>query len=158
MQQLIRQHIPDFNPYASRLFDSLDISDKTRQDYKYYIGNFLDFITAANNFNNDSFLEFKKHLAGRTDLATASKNKYLATAKIFLKQLNRKGLLPADITQNVRSFSQSKKHKRDGLDDSEIARLSDYLRTTADRSKHSSKSYFLLISTTRLAPDRNFTA
>jgi len=105
-----------------RLFDLLDVSEATRKDYKYRINLFLDF-TSQRGFNNNSFLDFKRALAERTDLSIATKNKYLATAKIFLKEANRRGLLPVDITQNIRTFSQSKKHKRDGLNDEEISRL-----------------------------------
>lgn len=107
---------------AEKVFDLLDVSETTRQDYKYRIGLFLDF-TKEQGFNRNSFLEFKRSLAERTDLAVSTKNKYLATAKIFLKEANRQGALPADITQNIKTFSQSKKHKRDGLNDEEIKKL-----------------------------------
>jgi len=45
----------------------------------------LDFIQER-GINRNSFLEFKRALAERTDLAVSTKNKYLATAKIFLKE------------------------------------------------------------------------
>ena len=112
---------------AERVFDLLDVSEATRADYKYRIGLFLDF-TSEKGFNCNSFLEFKRALAERTDLAVSTKNKYLATAKIFLKEANRQGALPADITQNVKTFSQNKKHKRDGLNDEEIATLQSKLK------------------------------
>lgn len=112
---------------AKQVFDLLDVSETTRKDYQYRIGLFLDF-TQANGFNHNSFLEFKRGLAGRSDLAVSTKNKYLATAKIFLKELNRQGLLPVDITQNTKTFSQSKKHKKDGLNDSEMEKLTKMLK------------------------------
>jgi len=105
-----------------KIFDLLDVSETTRKDYKHRIGLFLDF-TRERGFNRNSFLEFKRSLAERTDLAVATKNKYLATAKIFLKELNRLGKLPADITQNIKLFNQNKKHRRDGLNDEEIGKL-----------------------------------
>jgi len=114
--------IEDTRDKANKVFDLLDVSEATRKDYKYRIGLFLDF-TGERGFNRNSFLEFKRSLAERTDLAVATKNKYLATAKIFLKEANRQGFLPADITQNIKTFSQSKKHKRDGLNDEEIGKL-----------------------------------
>lgn len=119
--------INDPREQAERVFDLLDISETTRQDYKYRIGLFLDF-TSERGFNRNSFLEFKRNLAERTDLAVSTKNKYLATAKIFLKEANRQGALPADITQNVKTFSQNKKHKRDGLNDDEIKKLTDAIQ------------------------------
>jgi len=114
--------INDPRERAEKVFDLLDVSQATRQDYKYRIGLFLDF-TSERGFNRNSFLEFKRALAERTDLAVSTKNKYLATAKIFLKEANRQGALPADITQNIKTFSQNKKHKRDGLNDEEITLL-----------------------------------
>lgn len=119
--------IDDPSKRAERIFDLLDVSETTRADYKYRIGLFLDF-TQERGFNRNSFLEYKRALAERTDLAVSTKNKYLATAKIFLKEANRQGILPADITQNVKTFSQSKKHKRDGLNDAEIKKLTDAMR------------------------------
>ena len=116
--------IDDAQVRASRVFDLLDVSEATRKDYKYRIGLFLNFISDR-GFNRNSFLEFKRSLADRTDLAVSTKNKYLATAKIFLKEANRQGFLPADITQNIKTFSQNKKHKRDGLNDEEIKKLTE---------------------------------
>lgn len=119
--------VSDAREKANRAFDLLDVSEATRADYKYRIGLFIDF-TQERGFNRNSFLEFKRALAERTDLAVSTKNKYLATAKIFLKEANRQGLLPADITQNIKTFSQSKKHKRDGLNDEEIKKLTEAIR------------------------------
>ena len=119
--------ISDPQAKAESVFDLLDVSEATRKDYKYRIGAFLDF-TQDRGFNRNSFLEFKRSLAERTDLSIATKNKYLATAKIFLKEANRQGTLPADITQNIKAFSQSKKHKRDGLNNEEITKLSDAIK------------------------------
>jgi len=112
---------------AEQIFDLLDVNEATREDYKYRVGMFLNFVKER-GVNRNSFLEFKRNLASRPDFAVATKNKYLATAKIFLKELNRQGFLPADITQNVKTFSQSKKHKREGLNEDEIALLSEKIR------------------------------
>lgn len=112
---------------AEKVFDSLDISENTRKEYKYRLGLFLEFIN-KNPINNTSYLEFKRYLTNRTDFSTSTKNKYLATAKIFLKELNREGILPVDITQNIKTFNQSKKHKRDGLNDEEIEKLVNWLK------------------------------
>lgn len=112
---------------AFEIFDALDLTVSTRMDYRARIMPFLDFIE-HNGFNQNSFLNYKRELRSRTDLSTSSKNKLLTVARIFLKELNRQGLLPIDITQNIRSFNQSRKHKKDGLTDTEVARLSRYLR------------------------------
>jgi len=119
--------IQDSQINAERVFDLLDVNEATRADYKYRVGMFLDFVKEA-GFDRNSFLAFKRHLASRQDFAVATKNKYLATAKIFLKELNRQGVLPADITQNIKTFSQSKKHKREGLNEEEITLLSEKVK------------------------------
>ncbi len=112
---------------ANEIFDSLDVSETTLADYKYRIGLFLNFIS-DNGINHNSYLKFKRNLAQRTDFSVATKNKYLATAKIFLRELNRQGLLPVDITQNIKTFNQNKKHKKDGLTHSEIENLVEKLK------------------------------
>jgi len=119
---------------AERIFDFLDVSDNTRQDYKYRIGLFLDFVKTG--FTRDSFLEFKRFLRDRQDYSVSTKNKYLAAARIFLKELNRQGLLPADITANIKSFKQDKKHKRDGLSDREIDAVTAKIRKLPPTAKN----------------------
>ncbi len=127
--------IIDAKEKAEKVFDLLDVSEATREDYKYRIGLFLDF-TNERGFNRNSFLDFKRVLAERTDLAVSTKNKYLATAKIFLKEANRQGVLPADITQNIKTFSQNKKHKRDGLNDEEIKTLTDAIQVLPETTQN----------------------
>jgi integrase len=108
---------------ADQVFDLLDVSESTRSEYKSRIGLFLKYIE-GNGLNRNSFLEFKRMLAGKTDFSVATKNKYFATAKIFLRELARRGILPTDITLNIKTFNQCKKHKRDGLNEAEMGLLS----------------------------------
>lgn len=110
-----------------KIFNSLDVTDTTRGDYKARINLFLDFI-GESGFDRDSFLNYKRQLAKRTDFTVSTKNKYLAAARVFLKELNRQGLLPTDITQNIKGFRQSKKHKKDGLNEQEMGLLVENLR------------------------------
>lgn len=112
----------DYRGQAQEIFESLDVCEATRQDYQYRIGMFADFVI-TNGFNHNTFLEFKRTLASRTDLAVSTKNKYLITAKIFLRELNRTGRMPTDITSNIKTFSQSHKHKKDGLNEAEVQRV-----------------------------------
>ncbi|MBA7541907.1 Tyrosine recombinase XerC [subsurface metagenome] len=112
---------------AKKVFDLLDVRETTRADYKARIGLFLDF-TRKHGINRNSFLDFKRELTDRTDLSVSTKNKYLTTARVFLKELNRQGVLPTDITQNIKTFRQSKKHKKDGLTDEEINALMEKIR------------------------------
>lgn len=125
----------DFKARADKVFDLLDASESTRAEYKQRIGLFLDFVKDK-EFNCNIFLEFKRHLAGRTDFGISTKNKYLVTARVFLKELNRCGLLPSDITQNVKTFKQDRKHKREGLNDAEIKLLTEKIRQLPDTQQN----------------------
>ncbi len=112
---------------AEKIFDLLDVREETRTDYKYRIRLFLAYVN-QNGFNYNSFLEFKRYLAERTDIGISTKNKYLITAKVFLKELNRQGIIPVDITQNIKVFAQTKKHKKDGINEDEMKVLTDSIR------------------------------
>ncbi len=112
---------------AQKVFDALDVSETTRADYKARIGRFLRLVRRT-GLTPDSFLNYKRVLAARTDLTAATKNKYLATARVFLRELHRRGHLPVDLTLNVKSFSQSKRHKRTGITDEEMVRLTECIR------------------------------
>lgn len=104
------------------IFDSLDVSENTRREYCHRIGLFLSYAQRY-GFNQQSYLAFKRYLDRRSDYAVSTKNKYLITAKIFLRELVRRGVLPIDVTQNVKLFKQSKRHRRQGLTDSEVKLL-----------------------------------
>ena len=86
------------------------------------------------NFN--TFLEYKRLLEKRTDIKLSTKNKYLQTARTFLKELHRQGLLPADITANISGWTQDKKHKKEGLNSKEIQALIDKLRDLPNTPKN----------------------
>jgi len=120
---------------AKQVFDSLDVSETTRKDYRARIGLFLNYVQKG-EFNRNSYLDFKRYLAGRTDFTAATKNKYLAVAKVFLRELNRTGIIPADITQNIKLFSQNKKHKREGLNDKEILAIVEKIRVLPNTQRN----------------------
>lgn len=111
--------VEDLKQEANKIFSELDISETSIQDYSARIGLFLHFI-GGEGLNHNSFLDFKRYLSSRNDYAVSTKNKYLIAARVLLKELNRRGSLPVDITQNVKTFTQSHKHKRDGLNEKEI--------------------------------------
>lgn len=108
------------------IFECLDVSHSTKEDYLNRIPMFLNYIKNK-SLNYNSFLEYKKYLKSRNDYTVSTKNKYLAVARVLLKECNRRGYIPSDITQNIRSFKQIKRHKKNGLDSSEIEKLSIYL-------------------------------
>jgi len=113
------------------IFNYLDISESTKQDYLSRIDYFINFIKSE-GYNFNLFINYKKHLEKRTDYSISTKNKYLATAKIFLKEANRQGLIRADLTQNVKGFKQIKKHKKTGLNDQEITLLANDISKLED--------------------------
>ena len=113
---------------ARQVFDTLDVAESTREDYRRRIVRFLRFARRT-GLGRNSFLDYKRSLADRTDLAVATKNKYLATARVFLKELYRLGYLPADLTANVKGFSQSRRHKRFGITDTEMQAITERIRS-----------------------------
>lgn len=116
---LARRYTRD-NAYEA--FDNLDVSEATRADYIARLKPFINYLE-HNQFNINTLLDFKRELRGREDLSASTKNKYLTTARIFLKELHRRGMLPTDITHNIRNFKLDKRHKVNGLNDEEVARL-----------------------------------
>jgi integrase len=118
------------------IFDLLDVSEATRVDYKYRIKVFIEHVN-QNGFDNNSFLQYKRTLASKNDYSVSTKNKYLASARIFLKELNRQGLLPMDVTQNIKAFKQGKKHKQDGLNCDEMNSLSIWMKDLPNDAKSS---------------------
>jgi integrase len=116
---------------AKKIFDNLDVSEATRKDYSYRIGAFVSFVSES-GMNRNSFLDFKKYLAGRNDLSTSAKNKNLSVARIFLQELSRLGYLPSDVTLNIRSFTQGRAHKKEGLSPDEVARIAERINAMPD--------------------------
>ena len=104
------------------IFDGLDVSETTRKEYLARIGLFLSYVDAR-GFNQQGYLSFKRYLQSRDDYAVATKNKYLATARVFLRELTRRGQLPFDVTHGVKQFRQSKRHRREGISDKEVRLL-----------------------------------
>lgn len=121
---------------ALQVFENLDISESSRKDYKSRIWLYLDYLQ-EHPFNRNTFLEFKRYLAKKNDISISTKSKYLTVARVFLKELNKQGVIPADVTQNVKSFQQSKKHKRFGLNQQEVDMLLEKLEELPDIPKNS---------------------
>jgi integrase len=116
------------------VIDGLDVSEETRLDYKARIKNFLVFVEKV-KMDHDTFLKYKRELAHRIDLSAASKNKYLTTARIYLRELSRKGILTTDITLNVKQFKMGRKHKKFGFTKEEAEKVIEFLKYCSDRDK-----------------------
>lgn len=113
--------------WKSQLFANLDVSETTRQEYIARIKPFIEFVQEK-GFTKNSYLEYKRHLSQRTDLSVSTKNKYLIVARVYCKELHRQGYLPIDITHNIKSFQQSKKHKKDGFSEEEVQQILTYIQ------------------------------
>lgn len=120
--------------FARQVFGSLDIAETSRTEYTYRIKLFFEFVQKE-GINRNSFLEFKRYLVSRNDYSVSSKNKYLIVAKVFLREVHRLGLLPIDITANVKTFTEARKHKRSGVTEAEIKAISDHLATLPQTSE-----------------------
>lgn len=119
----------------NKVFNTIDVSDNTRREYFTRVNNFLQFIE-QNGLNEESYLEYKRHLLRCEYYSASTKNKYLMTSKVFLDGLFRLRLIPYKITDNVKGFTQSKLHKKDGLNDDDIGKLQRYC-LTLENSKSS---------------------
>lgn len=109
------------------IFDSLDITEDTKQDYLSRLPQFIGFVH-RNGITRDLLLNYKKHLRSRTDLSVSTKNKQLAIARITLRELYRQGIISADLSQGVKSFEQVNRHKVIGLNDNEVDKLCRHLQ------------------------------
>ncbi|WP_270540331.1 tyrosine-type recombinase/integrase [Bacteroides zhangwenhongii] len=111
-----------------QVFDVLDVSENTRKEYSVRIKHFIQY-TQNHGINYNTYLEYKHFLGGIDTFSIATKNKYLITAKVFLDSLYRLQVIPIKITDNIKGFSQSKLHKKDGLNDEAITKIQDYCST-----------------------------
>ncbi len=111
-----------------RVINCLDISENTRKEYSVRINHFIQY-TRKYGFNCNTFLEYKRFLGSIDTYSISTKNKYLISAKVFLNELYQLQLIPLSITRNIKGFSQSKLHKKDGLNEEAIKKLQDYCTT-----------------------------
>ena len=115
---------------AMQAFDLLDINEATRADYKARIGEFIRFVE-QHGLKASTLLEYRRYLASRNDYAISTKNKYFTTAKRYAGILYNAKLIPLDISKDIsggelKGFVQNKKHKKDGVQADEVARLTEY--------------------------------
>jgi len=108
-----------------QIFNSIDVSEGTRKEYDVRIKHFIQFVQIQ-GMNQNSYLEYKRFLSSIETFSISTKNKYLISAKVFLDGLYRLQLIPIKITDNAKGFSQSKLHKKDGLNDEAISKIQSY--------------------------------
>lgn len=108
------------------LYTHMDVSGSTLADYSSRLGPFAEYLT-ANGIHDNSLLEYKRMLSNDHTITISTKNKKLTVARLFLRELYRRGVIPVDITVGVKGFQQSSKHKRSGLNDDDIALLREWV-------------------------------
>jgi possible integrase len=113
--------------YNNNIFNSLDISDDTKLEYLSRLSRFFKF-ASTQTINRDLLLRYKQYLRDDNTLGISSKNKYLTTARIALRELYRQGLTSIDLSVGVSSFQQNNKHRVNGLSEEEVSRICDYLQ------------------------------
>ena len=113
------------------LFDYMDISESTKQDYLQRLPRFIRF-AEQNGINRDLLLNYKQALRNDVSLGVAAKNKHLVAARLALRELHRRGNLAIDLSTGVKSFRQSVKHKVTGPNDDEVAKICQHLQSLDD--------------------------
>ena len=116
------------------IFDSMDITEATKQDYLARLPRFIRF-TEAHGVDRDLLLHYKQALRDDVTLGVSAKNKMLVSARLALRELHRQGKLAVDLSVGVKSFTQSSKHKVVGLNKREVARICQHLQGLDDSLK-----------------------
>jgi integrase len=132
------------------IIDTLDVSDSTRYEYKQRIKPFLAFVQAE-GLTLNVLLEYKRMLGNRTDYSVATRNKYLATSRVFMKECYRLGIVDRDVTSNVRSFKQTQQHKVDGLTNEEVLLICEWLHQHPEKLRERALLCLLLFQGLRQA-------
>lgn len=121
-QLIVQQH------NMTNIFDTLDITEATKQDYLARLPRFIAF-TQSSGIDRDLLLRYKQSLRDDVTLGVSAKNKLLTTARIALRELYRQGKLAIDLSVGVKSFQQNNKHKVTGLSSDEVEKICQYLQS-----------------------------
>ncbi|HUD10655.1 MAG TPA: site-specific integrase [Candidatus Saccharimonadales bacterium] len=141
MNDLITMPKPDIDS----IFDSLDVGENTRHEYRLRIIPFLAFVQTE-GLSLNILLDYKRLLAKREDYVISTKNKNLVVAKVFLRECHRLGLIERDITSNVKCFKQDKRHKVDGLNDEEVSLISQWVKDNPHKLRERAMLCLLLLN------------
>lgn len=107
------------------VFKTADLRESTLTQYMYAIRPFMVFM-ADNKLSASTLLDYKRQLAANPNIATPTKNNYLSAAVVFMRQLNKIGKIP-NWADGIKSFAESKAHKKEGPDSKEIRKLVVYM-------------------------------
>jgi len=116
---------------AFKFFELCDVSQNTMADYRYYLPLFLKYVQRE-GFNKTTYLNYKRWLKEQNHWTIATKQKYLVSARVWIKQLFKQEVIPIDLIADTKTFKQSVKHKKTGVSDKEMERLTAYLSELKD--------------------------
>lgn len=125
---MINNEVGIYQRTMTNIFDTLDITDSTKQDYLVRLPRFINF-AEKHGVDRDLLLHYKQLLRDDVSLGVAAKNKYLTTARIALRELYRQGKLAIDLSVGVKSFKQSNRHKVVGLNREEVEHICQHLQS-----------------------------
>lgn len=100
-------------------------SENTKKTYTRNVEHFLAYIQ-RHGIDAHTFGQYRNALDD-VEVATKTKNAYLAAAGALLRESLKYGILPVDITANVPAFKTTRGHVKDGLSESEVARVAAYI-------------------------------
>lgn len=123
--EIIKQH------GLVNIFDTMDITEATKQDYLARLPRFIRFVE-RNGIDRDLLLSYKQALRDDVTLGVSAKNKYLVASRLTLRELYRQGKLAVDLSVGVKSFAQSNKHKVVGLNKQEVEKICKHLQGLDD--------------------------
>lgn len=129
------------------IINSMDISERSKETYHSNGKSFLDFIQ-SNDFNIDVYRNFKANLLRLKDLSIEAKKQKLITAKAILKNLHgHRRILTIDLTEGTKGIKTETGHKKDGLDNSEVVAVKNYIDSISDsRRRTRLKCMFSLLT------------
>jgi integrase len=131
LAQTSNDSVESITTLARELFDGMDLTVNTVKDYNARIGSFIQFCFDNGGLNSGSLVAYKKCLANDTTKTVATKNKYLAVARVFCKALKVSSHIQYEIL-DVKTFKQDIKHKRLGVNDLEVSKIITTLKTRND--------------------------
>jgi integrase len=142
MKSMIEIH--DIEGAFMKVFQRLDVSQATKQDYQSRITEFW-YLIVYHGLHEDSLLEYKQLLASDNSTTVATKNKRLTVARLFLREMYRMGMIPRDITAGVKNFKQSGLHKTSGMDDKDLKKIRDWFHDGQPITRHRVRVYAMLM-------------
>ena len=126
---------------AQKMFSTLRRSEKTKRDYQKSIKRFIEFI-GDGQITENTLVEYYDELASHTEWSVSTKNKYMTSARVFMRMLHnlRPNEVP-DITKDlsgksIGGFKQNKRHKKDGVSPEDMQTITNYLKYIPNTPKN----------------------